>query len=468
MDHAIPSEAFRRAAMRSERHRIVVVLVALGAFAAVTVARAVLRPEPNESLRLPAALAFLACASGYELLMLVVVRRAERGAGRLGAWVWALNTVVECSVPTLALLLLTIDRSYFGPYRALAAPTVLLYCILISLATLRLSPALCVLAGAVSALGYVAVFLATLHSFPDAPGRRAMPPQVFVVYPVMLLCAGMVAAGVARQIRRHVIAALLEAQTRAETRVQLDRVEYGLKVARSIQMGLLPRRAPSLPGYDVAGWSQPAEQTGGDYYDWTELRGGRVMFTVADAAGHGIGPALLVAACRAYFRAVAARDDPLERVAAQVDALVAGDAVDGRFITAAIALLDPARHQLSLYSAGHAPTYLYVASTDEVTTFDADQPPLGAGAGGADDDSPARVLSLAPGDALVLLTDGFFESPDSRGEQLGIRRLGESIRRHHSLPADALIRRLHEEVLEFSRGVPQSDDLTAVVIKRAP
>jgi serine phosphatase RsbU (regulator of sigma subunit) len=460
MGDGIPSDAFRRAALRSERHRIVVLLVTLGVFAAVTVARAVVRPEPNESLRLPAAIAFLACASAYEWMMLTIVRRAERTGRAPGGWVWAVNTAVECSVPTLALLLLTFDRSYFGPYRALAAPTVLLYCILISLATLRLSPALCIFSGAVSAAGYVALVLLTRHSFPDDPGRRAMPPQVFVIYPVLLVCAGVVAAGVARQIRLHVVAALQE----AETRLKLDRVEYGLKVARSIQMGLLPKRAPTLAGYDVAGWSQPADQTGGDYYDWMELPGGRVIFTVADAAGHGIGPALLVAACRAYFRAIATRDDPLERTARQVDALVSGDVGDGRFITAAVALLAPAAHRLSLYSAGHAPTYLYVAATDEVTAFEADQPPLGAG--GADDDPAARVLSLAPGDALVLLTDGFFECPDGKGGQLGIRRLGEAIRRHQSLPAEELIRRLHEEVLAFSEGAPQADDLTAVVIKR--
>src|SRR4051812_12085512 len=124
MEHATPSDAFRRAALRSERHRIVVLLVALGALSAVTAARGAFRPGPNESVRLPVALGFLACAAGYEWLMLMVVRRAQCSATPSHPWVWVLNTVVECSVPTLALLLLTIDRSYFGPYRALAAPTV--------------------------------------------------------------------------------------------------------------------------------------------------------------------------------------------------------------------------------------------------------------------------------------------------------------------------------------------------------
>ena len=106
-----------------------------------------------------------------------------------------------------------------------------------------------------------------------------MPARTFVFYPIMLAAAGLVAAAVAYQIRRHVIAALAE----AETRRKLDRMEYDLNIARSIQMGLLPKHPPKVDGYDIAGWSQPAQQTGGDYYDWLELPGGKIMFTIADA-----------------------------------------------------------------------------------------------------------------------------------------------------------------------------------------
>jgi phosphoserine phosphatase RsbU/P len=129
-------------------------------------------------------------------------------------------------------------------------------------------------------------------------------------------------------------------------------------------MGLLPRQSPDVAGYDIAGWSQPADQTGGDYYDWMQLPDGRIIFTIADATGHGIGPALLVAACRAYFRAKATNNDPLERITQQVDQLIAADVSDGRFITAAVAVLEPAEHRLLLYSAGHAPIYFYEAAKD--------------------------------------------------------------------------------------------------------
>jgi phosphoserine phosphatase len=358
---------------------------------------------------------------------------------------------------------LSMDKTFLGPYRAIHSPAILTYCLLIILSTLRLSPGLSMLSGLVCAAGYVWLFIFNTIIAPTNPARWELPSESWVLFPVFLFFCGFAAAGVARQIRQHVLAALAE----AETRRKLDRVEYDLRTARSIQMGLLPKAPPTVAGYDIAGWSEPADQTGGDYYDWMELPDGKVLFTIADATGHGIGPALLVAACRAYFRAVASRSDPLERITTQVDALLTADIPQGRFITAAVALLDPRENRVGFYSAGHAPTYLYTAATDRVSTFDADQPPLGTSFGdGGGDASQARLISLAPGDALVLVTDGLFECRNRAGELRGIERLGESIRRHQSLPAETLIRRLHEEVLQFAEGTPQADDLTAVVVKR--
>jgi serine phosphatase RsbU (regulator of sigma subunit) len=106
-----------------------------------------------------------------------------------------------------------------------------------------------------------------------------MPDRTYITNAILLCGAGVLAAAVARQIRQHIIAALAE----AETRRKLDRMEYDLRTARSIQMGLLPKNPSKIAGYDVAGFSEPADQTRGDFYDWFELPGGRVMFTIADA-----------------------------------------------------------------------------------------------------------------------------------------------------------------------------------------
>ena len=469
MQNVIQSEAFQLAALRSERVRIVAMIGIACAILTLNTVRATLDPQPGGRDWLAFVIPVLASFIIYQCMMLWITQRALRARRPVRGLAWALSTILETSLPTLALMGLSTWQSYLGPYRAMVSPAVIVYCLFIVLSTLRLSPVLSVLAGAVSAAGYLFVLGWTSRVFPDADPRRVIPLEMFFSYATALLTCGIVAGYVARQIRRHVIAALTEAQTKQK----LEMIEHDLQIARSIQMGLLPKTPPKVSGYDIAGWSQPADQTGGDYFDWLELPGGRVIVTIADASGHGIGPALLIAACRAYFRAIAVHEDPLERICAQVDALIARDVNDsGRFITAAVALLEPEENRLGLYSAGHAPLYLYVAATDEVKSFAANQPALGTnfsydGDGDDDDDDArARVIPLSPGDALVLVTDGFFECMNGAGEQLGPRRLAESIRRHHALRAGALIQRLHDDVRAFSHGVAQSDDRTAVVIQR--
>ena len=460
MAEQIQSNAFRDASFRSERYRTIGLLGVFLCLAVMSGVSAFFTPAAHRALRYVIFVSFwLTCAS-LELLTILLARRAQRKGRALPTWFWSISTIFESSLPTLAMFFLSLDKEYIGPYRALLSPPLLVYFFFIILSTLRLRPVLCVLCGATCGIGYLAVLLWTLQVAPRNEHRDIVPKRVFVINGTLLFGAGLVAAGVARQIRQHVIAALTE----AETRRKLDRMEYDLRTARSIQMGLLPKNPPIIAGYDIAGWSEPADQTGGDYYDWIEFPDGRVLFIIADATGHGIGPALLVAACRAYFRAVAVHDDPLERITQQVDALVAADSPDGRFITAAIALLDPQQNRLSLYSAGHAPLYLYDAATNTVKLFEADQPPLGTSFGTAG--SVARTFNFSPGNALVLVTDGFFECNNSSGEMFGMTRLADAIQAHQSLIAEQLIRRLHENVLSFTNGQPQNDDLTAVVIKR--
>src|SRR5262249_18552105 len=143
--------------------------------------------------------------------------------------------------------------------------------------------------------------------------------------------------------------------------------------------------------------------------------------------------------------------DPLEQITAQVDSLISADTPDGRFITAAIALLEPEHNRVSLYSAGHGPIFFYQAGDDRVQTLDSDQPPLGIGMCESAP-SQARILPLSPGDALVLVTDGFFEWANPTGQSLGTEGLGELIRSHQEQGAEQWIGRLRRDVVDFVQG----------------
>src|SRR5262249_15242367 len=153
-----------------------------------------------------------------------------------------------------------------------------------------------------------------------------MPRVGYVNCAFLLLITGLAGAWVAREIRRHVEAALGE----AEARRQVERMERDLSVARSIQRALPPHAAPQSPGFAIAGWNRPADETGGDYYDWQALPDGNWIVTLADVSGHGIGPALVTAACRAYVRASGAERGDLASLTGRINRLLADDLPGGR------------------------------------------------------------------------------------------------------------------------------------------
>jgi sigma-B regulation protein RsbU (phosphoserine phosphatase) len=251
----------------------------------------------------------------------------------------------------------------------------------------------------------------------------------------------------------------------AEERAAREKIERDLDLARDIQRGLLPKTEPQAPGFEIAGWNQAADKTGGDYFDWLELPDGRTIVTLADVTGHGIGPALIVAVCRAYMRAAASTGGvDLAEALGRVNDLLHADIPSNRFVTAAVGILDPKERHMSLVSAGQAPILFYEAASETVHNWDADDLPLGVMGGLTFEGT--RDIDFRAGDVLVLTTDGFFEWANPENEQFGSGRLVEFLRANHGLSAGGLIEALHQAVLAHAAGTEQGDDLTAVVIKK--
>lgn len=249
----------------------------------------------------------------------------------------------------------------------------------------------------------------------------------------------------------------------AETATR-ERIEHDLDIARGIQRGLLPMNRPDHPKYEIVGWNQPAEQTGGDYYDWQMLPDGRTIVTLADVSGHGIGPALVTAVCRAYARASFAAIRDLSPVIAQLNDLLVGDLVEGRFVTLVAVSLDPSSNHAAIISAGHGPILHYVAAKHELVHVPTTDLPLGIES--QLPYSPAADRYLGPGDFLLLITDGFFEWANSTGQVFGIKRLHDAILDMARLPCEQIISGLYQRVRDFAGPVPQADDVTAVIVKR--
>jgi phosphoserine phosphatase len=243
-----------------------------------------------------------------------------------------------------------------------------------------------------------------------------------------------------------------------------QRIERDLGIARSIQQGLLPRENPSVPGFDIAGWNRPADETGGDFFDFLPLEGGRLAVAIADATGHGIGPALVSVEARALLRAVAGGAAGLEASVNAVHRLLCLDLPENRFVTAFCGVLDPTLAVLDYLSAGQGPILLYEAATAAVRELPVQGLPL-AFYPEASYEGVVRV-ALAPGDAVVLVTDGFYEWADAHGEAFGEERVRDIVRRLYDRPAAEIIAAIYRAVVDFAGGTRQADDLTAVIVRR--
>ncbi|MFY9804083.1 MAG: PP2C family protein-serine/threonine phosphatase [Candidatus Acidiferrales bacterium] len=454
------SVAFQQALLKSERLRILIVLGAIAAaFTVRTIRTAVLFNREDVRLWMLTSLV-LALFVGYEFWMLRAVKRAIAASGDIAKLTWIINVLVETSLPALAIALVT-SASIDPAYRPLANPAVLIFFVFIILSTLRLNPVASALSGIVAAITYLAAAMYLGWKPTLGGGASLLSPQKTVFsFAITMVVAGFVAAAVAGEIRKQVEAALRE----AELQRQVDKLEHDLEVARSIQQSLLPTSMPEVASWDIAGWNQPADQTGGDYYDWQQLPDGRVLLVLADVTGHGIASALLAVICRAYERANFTGENELLVAMERINAAISADLSEGRFVTFVAAVCGPNSSRVELLSAGHGPLFLYLLKEDRFDAMDAQGLPLGISPSLISE--PPLILELNPGDLLVLATDGFFEWADARDEQFGAKRLEETVRRAREKSSSEIIATLYKAVIDFSGGTKQQDDLTAIVIKR--
>lgn len=256
----------------------------------------------------------------------------------------------------------------------------------------------------------------------------------------------------------------IQRQQLLEHFAEKQKLQRDLTIARTIQQGLLPHEQPSISGFDVAGWNRPAEETGGDFFDFLPLDDDRLAVVIADVTGHGVGPAIVMAGARAMIRGGLRGVSGLDRAVTDVHQLLCLDMPEGRFVTAFCGVLSAAAGTVEFMSAGQGPILLYDAASGEVRELPAQGLPL-AFFPESVYENPTRV-KLATGDVLVLLTDGFYEWERADGESFGQERVCELVRRHHHLPATDLIESLVKAVVQFSAGGRQLDDLTAVIVRR--
>ncbi len=241
----------------------------------------------------------------------------------------------------------------------------------------------------------------------------------------------------------------------------LHATQEKLRIARGVQQGLLPRQPPQIPGFEVAGCSYAADVVGGDYFDFLPMAENRLGIVVADVSGHDMAASILMAQTRGYLRALALAETDPGAIAQRLNAFLASDVHDRRFVSLFLMRLDPESRLLTYAAAGHQ---AYLIGRDEpAQTLDATGPLLGVDANGTIATGPQRELE--PGTIVVAMTDGIVEAADEQGRQFGTERALQVVAENRNRPATEIVDALYQAVLEFRSGVPPTDDLTAVVLK---
>lgn len=251
----------------------------------------------------------------------------------------------------------------------------------------------------------------------------------------------------------------LEENRRLTTRLNKQFEE----VAR-VQQALLPKQLPDVPGVTFATSYLTSEQAGGDYYDFFELRNGKLGIVVADVSGHGPGAATVMAMLHAMLHAYP--DDSGDTTPADVmrwanERLVEA-ALDGSFVTAFVGLFDPRTRVLIFANAGHPPPRLKDRRTGKVRSLEGESSfPLGIT---LDMEIPNNRVQLEPGQTLVLYTDGITEAFNNRQEMFGIEGLDAALVKCSGM-ADCVVDSIHAGLFEHTGVMSRADDQTLLVME---
>lgn len=261
-------------------------------------------------------------------------------------------------------------------------------------------------------------------------------------------------------LANQMAAALINAGLYREA-LEKQKLEDELDVARGIQTRLLPRQMPRGSNYDVAAFTQPSRQVGGDYYDFFPCPDGRLGLVIADVSGKGLGAALLVSQLQAILKSEVRGQRALRECVANANALITEATSPEQFATLVFAEFDPRTRTLAYTNAGHNyPIVIRADGSHEL--LDCGGLVLGV--------MPHAVyevghVHLQPDDTVFFYTDGLCDLQDPHGEDFGEKRIVELVREHRHLSADGLKDEVVRQATAFSAGELGFDDLTLLVLK---
>jgi sigma-B regulation protein RsbU (phosphoserine phosphatase) len=259
----------------------------------------------------------------------------------------------------------------------------------------------------------------------------------------------------------NVAAAKIQNVGLAKDAAEKKRMERDFYLAREIQQKLLPEEFPAVSGYEFLGSNIPSKEVSGDYFDFRIRPDGKVYTVIADVCGKGVGPALLMAWLQATFSAWADEGTPLQQMVTRLSESLAARTAEGRFITAFFVLLDPATGEVEFVNAGHNPP-LHVRADGSIDSLPVHGRPLAL----FPRPYPSARLTLAPGEMIVMYTDGVTEACNPTEEEFGVERFKTFVAAHRTRRLEEIDQELGRELERFANNLFFADDRTLVIIRR--
>jgi phosphoserine phosphatase RsbU/P len=242
-------------------------------------------------------------------------------------------------------------------------------------------------------------------------------------------------------------------------------------VGREIQLSLLPKSPPEIPGWEFAAIYQAAHMVGGDFYDFLDLpaqidQGRRLGIVIADVSDKGVPAALFMAASRTIIRSAARGGMGVRQPAAalmRANELILNDTQTDMFLSAFYAILDCDNGALTFCNAGHNYPIWYEPAVAQMTNLRSEGIVLGVF---ADIDLADKTVHLAPGDFVIFFTDGVTEAMNREMGEFGLDKLREIISQQGNHSAKQMLWAIVDAVNAFTADAPQSDDFTLIILKR--
>lgn len=249
---------------------------------------------------------------------------------------------------------------------------------------------------------------------------------------------------------------------RIKTQAERERSEQELALAQETQKSLLPSCLPQFENYRVRAYNNPTRYVGGDFYDFLKLNSGDWMGVLADVSGKGMGAALLSSMVLGALSMEFHSGTKPQEVLARVNRLLCEKSLPGQFVTLFLFLLDP-QGTGQFISAGHNPAYLFRSGTGKIEKLFSEAFFLGMF---EDATYESRAFHLDQGDILVVISDGVTDAQNPKLEMFGEQNLLPIIRRAAPSGSEAIEQHLLKAIEDFTEGMPQTDDITFVVVER--